>query len=74
MRYLIQYLVQQCAFKNTVLVSKSRAINLYLLIKKSIVPGPNSKAWGKNKVLHSTENYVDNVIKIGQEVNKNGTQ
>ena len=33
--------------KNTVLGSKSRAINQYLLIKKSIAPGPNSKSWGE---------------------------
>ena len=60
--------------KNTVLGSRVCAINQYLLIKNPIAPLPNSKAWVENAVLHSTGNYVDNVFKIGQEVDQSGIQ
>ena len=56
--------------KNTVLGSTACAINQCLLIKNSIAPGPNIKAWGKNTVLCSTGNYLGNVFKIGQEVDQ----
>ena len=59
---------------NTLLGSIERAINQYLLIKNSIVLGPNSKDWGKNTVLHSIGKYVGNVFKIVQEVDQSGNQ
>ena len=60
--------------ENSVLVSTVRAINQYLLIYESIASVPYSKAWGENVVLHSTEKYVVNVLKIGQEFNQSVNQ
>ena len=54
--------------------STVHAVNQYLLIENPIALGPNSKAWGKNTALHSTGNYVGNVLKLGQEFDKSGTQ
>ena len=48
--------------KNKVLGSTSCAIIQDLFMKNLIAPGPNSKAWGKNTVLHSTGNYIGNVF------------
>ena len=54
----IQYLYQQI----TILIQ-------YFFIIKSIAPDTNSKAWGKNTVLHSIGNYVGNILNsIGKYV------
>ena len=62
----MQYLGQQCMLKIQYLAQHHALLIQYLLIKKSIGPGTDSKAWGKNtEVLYSTGNYVGNVLKIG---------
>ena len=68
------YLGQQCELKIQYLDQHHAVLIQELLIKNSITTGTNGKTWGKNTVLHSTENYVGNDLKIFQEVDQSCTQ
>ena len=71
---LIQYLGQQCVFKIQYLDQQRVILTKYLLIKKSIAPVRNIKAWGRDIVIHSTGNYGGDVLEIYPEVEQSGTQ